>query len=58
MLDTNKKNIDLNTLGTYDHEIKQYIKDQGLGLTEDDVKKLINVQISEDSTYEPLETEV
>ena len=32
MLDTNKKNIDLNILGVYDQEIKNYIESQGIGV--------------------------
>ena len=46
----------------YDKEIKDYIKNQGVGLTTEDVQELIDasnkgIQISEDSTFEPLETE-
>ena len=50
--------VGLQTFKTnYDEEIKAYIKDQGL--TVDDVQEMIDsvsvIQVSEDSTYEPLE---
>ena len=52
--------VGLQTFKTnYDEEIKAYIKDQGIGLTVDDVQEMIDsvsgIQVSEDSTYEPLE---
>lgn len=63
MLDSTKPLIGLDELQINNEEIKKYIKGQGVGLTIDDVKELIDVsdkgiQISEDSTYEPLDTEV
>ena len=42
MLDTNKKNIDLSILDIYDQEIKDYIKSQGMGVTLEEVKALID----------------
>ena len=50
--------LDKNGLIIYDEEIKKYIQNQGLGLTEEQVQALIKVQISEDNTYEPLDSEV
>lgn len=59
--------LDLPGLGyfktEYDKEIKTYIKSQGIGLTTEDVQEMIDtsdkgIQISEDNTYEPLDTEV
>lgn len=43
-------------LALYDQEFKQYIKNLDIGMTESEVKNMIQVQISTDDTYEPLET--
>ena len=58
MLDNNKKLISLDELSVNNQEMKKYIQNQGLGLTEEQVQALIKVQISEDNTYEPLDSEV
>ena len=58
MLDNNKKLISLDELSVNNQEMKKYIQNQGLGLTEEQVRALIKVQISEDNTYEPLDSEV
>ena len=56
------KVITLDNLISNNEEIKKYIKNQGTGLTTEDVQDIINesnngIKISVDSTYEPLETE-
>lgn len=56
------KVITLDNLMSNNEEIKKYIKNQGTGLTTEDVQDMINesnngIKISVDSTYEPLEME-
>lgn len=63
MLDSTKSLISLEELRINNEEVKKYIKSQGVGLTTDDVQEMIDasdkgIQISEDSTYEPLDMEV
>lgn len=58
-----EKIITLDNLTINNDEMKKYIKSQGVGLTTDDVQNMIDasdkgIQISEDNTYEPLETGV
>ena len=50
--------LDKSGLTIYDQEIKKYIQNQETGLTEEQVQAMIKVQISEDNTYEPLDSEV
>lgn len=62
MLDTTKQLISMDELDIYTEEIKAYVKNKEVGLTENDVINIFNntdtsVQISEDDTYEPLDTE-
>lgn len=54
--------ITLENLISNNEEIKKYIKDQGTGLTVEDVQSMIDksnnsIKISTDNTYEPLEME-
>ena len=39
-------------------EIKKYIQKQGIGITEEQVQGMIEVKLSDDNTYEPLDSEV
>ena len=50
--------LDKNGLIIYDEEIKKYIKKQGIGITEEQVQGMIEVKLSDDNTYEPLDSEV
>ncbi len=62
MLDTTKPLISSTELSIYDEEIKNYIKEQGGGLTAEEIQNMINasdngIKVSTDNTYEPLDVE-
>ncbi len=63
MLDSTKSLISLEELQINNEEIKKYLKNQGVGLTTEEVQGMINasdksIKVSKDNTYEPLDSEV
>ena len=50
--------LDKNGLIIYDEEIKKYIQKQEIGITEEQVQGMIEVKLSDDNTYEPVDSEV
>ena len=50
--------LDKNGLIIYDEEIYKHIQKQGIGITEEQIQGMIEVKLSDDNTYEPLDSEV
>ena len=50
--------LDKNGLIIYDEEIKKYIQKQEIDIIEEQVQGMIEVKLSDDNTYEPLDSEV
>lgn len=50
--------LDKNGLIIYDEEIKKYIQKQEIDITKEQIQGMIEVKLSDDNTYEPLDSEV